>query len=67
MNSDPLTLADEAEERSAAEALRAATTKDELVSLWWREADHFEGAARRRLQQVYADRLAVFAPYTRAG
>jgi len=67
MTRDPITLADEAEERSAADALRAATTKDELVSLWWREADHFEGAARRRLQEVYADRLVQFSPLSRAG
>jgi len=67
MNHDPITLADEAEERSAADALRAARTKDELVSLWWREADHFEGAARRRLQEVYADRLGQFTPLSRAG
>lgn len=51
---DPFTLADEAEERSAAEALRAATTKDDLISAWWRDCDHFEGAARERLQDVYA-------------
>lgn len=54
---DPFTLADEAEERSAAEALRAATTNDQLISAWWRDCDHFEGAARERLQDVYATRL----------
>lgn len=54
---DPITLADEAEERSAADALRAATTRDELTSAWWRDAEHFAGAARERLQDVYATRL----------
>lgn len=63
----PITLADEAEERSAADALRAATTKDELVSIWWREAAHFSGDQRRRLQQVYADKLVQFMPMSRAG
>lgn len=53
----PITLADEAEERSAADALRAATTRDELASAWWRDAEHFAGAARERLQDVYATRL----------
>ncbi len=60
-------LADEAEERAAELALRAATTKDELVSAWWLEAERFSGEARQRLQDVYADVLAQFAPMQRAG
>lgn len=54
---DPITLADEAEERSAADALRAAGDKDELISVWWMDAEGFEGAARERLQDIYATRL----------
>ena len=56
---DPITLADEAEERSAADALRAAKDKDELLYAWWADCDHYpEGsAARDRLRDIYATRL----------
>lgn len=55
---DPITIADEAEERSAADALRAATTKDELLYAWWADCDHWpEGAGRDRLRDVYGTRL----------
>jgi len=57
MTPDPITLADEAEERSAADALLAAKDKAELISSWWRDCDRFEGAARERLQDIYATRL----------
>jgi hypothetical protein len=67
MSASRIELADEAEERAAADALRAARTKDELVSAWWHEADHFQGAARERLQEEYATRLREFAPMSRAG
>lgn len=63
----PIELADQAEERAAGEALRAARTKDELVSAWWHEADHFKGDARHRLQDIYEDVLSRFAPMSRAG
>ncbi len=59
--------ADYAEELSAGMSLNLATTKDELISLWYRDCDHFEGDARRRLQDIYADKLAQFAPMQRAG
>jgi len=52
-----LLRADAAEEQSAAAALRAATTQDELISSWWRDCDAFQGAARERLQEVYAMKL----------
>ena len=39
-------------------SLRAATTVDELVSVWWRDADHTTGIVREALQDVYAECLA---------
>jgi hypothetical protein len=59
--------ADYAEELSAGMSLKLATTKDELVSLWFRDCDHFEGEPRARLQDVYAEKLTEFAPMQRAG
>jgi hypothetical protein len=59
--------AEMAEELSAGMALKLATTKDELVSLWFRDCDHFEGEQRERLQAVYAEKLTEFAPMQRAG
>ena len=59
--------ADMAEEFTAGVALKLATTKDELVSLWFRDCDHFEGEQRERLQNVYAEKLTEFAPMQRAG
>ncbi len=41
--------ADMAEELSAGMALSLAATKDELVSIWWRDCDRFEGDSRERL------------------
>lgn len=67
MTPDPITLADEAEERSAADALRAASNARELTDAWFLSCDHFEGAARERLQDVHAAQFATFTPYTRAG
>lgn len=58
---------DHEQERIAEAALRAASTKDELVSAWWREVEHFTGAARERLQDAYATKLSEFAPLSRAG
>ena len=67
MTASRVELADEAEERAAALALRAARTKDELITAWWHEADHFSGAARERLQEEYAIMLTRCAPMQRAG
>jgi hypothetical protein len=67
MTRDPILAADEAEERAAAEALRATTTTHELVTVWARDCDRFEGEARERLQDVYADCLRQFAPAGAAG
>lgn len=58
MSEDPILIADRAELDSAVEAIRSTTTKDELVSVWWRDCDHFSGRQRERLQAEYADRLA---------
>lgn len=66
-NVDAIGEAVRAEEQSAAMALRAATNKAELVSVWWRDCDHHTGAARERLQAVYAERLTRFAPMARSG
>jgi len=64
---DPLTLADEAEERSAADALRAAKSRDELTEAWFVSCEQFEGDARIRLQDVHDAQFVKFTPYTRAG
>jgi hypothetical protein len=64
---DPILLADQAEEEAAAEALRLTTTKDELVSAWWLACEHFDGAARERLQEEYAVKLREFVPMGLAG
>lgn len=62
---DPITLADEAEERSAAEALRAARNTRDLSVIWTRDCDGFKGEARNRLLDLYRYRLralGVFQP-----
>lgn len=67
MSASRIELADEAEERDAAEAIRAARNKEELVSVWWDSAEHFAGAARERLQEEYAIKVRQFAPMASAG
>lgn len=67
MSASRIEVADEAEERAAADALRATQTRDDLVSVWWRECDHFEGEARSRLQDIYDARLVKYVPLARAG
>jgi hypothetical protein len=44
-------------EHAAALALRATKTNDELVSVWWRDCEQFDGEARERLQAIYAVQL----------
>ncbi len=67
MSVERIEMADEAEEIAAAMALRAARTTDELVSIWWRECEHFAGPARDRLREEYTTKLHMFAPMQRAG
>lgn len=67
MSTSQIERADMAEELAAGMALSLATNKDELIALWWREADHFQGDARVRLQDIYADKLRQFAPMQAAG
>lgn len=68
MKLDPITAADTAEEQSAAMSLRAATDRDDLVTVWFRDCDHWpEGAARDRLRDVYSEVLSRFVPLARAG
>jgi hypothetical protein len=67
MSPEGIERADYAEELAAGMALSLATTKDELISIWFRDADHFEGEARERLQAIYAEALVKFAPMQRAG
>jgi hypothetical protein len=67
MSKHPHNRTELAEELAAGMALSLATTKDELVSIWWRECDHHKGEARARLKDIYADKLAQFAPMARAG
>ena len=57
MTASKIEMADLAEEQAAAMSLRSATNKDELVAVWWREAEHFTGAARERLQDEFGERL----------
>jgi hypothetical protein len=60
MSVEGIERADMAEELAAGMALQLATNKDELISVWWREAEAFEGAARERLQAIFADMLRKF-------
>lgn len=60
MSIDPILIADRAEERAAADALRAATTRDDLVSAWWKHCEGFSGKAWDRLSAVYSEKLRAF-------
>jgi hypothetical protein len=60
MSVEQIERADAAEELAAGMALQLAATKDELISVWWREAEAFEGEARERLQAIFADMLRKF-------
>lgn len=64
---DPITLADEAEERSAAEALRACQNTRDLGVVFTRDCDHFDGPAYDRLYAVFMDCFRRLAPMSRAG
>jgi len=62
---DFITAADLAEEQTAMEALRAATSTTELGVIWARDCDHFKDASRERLQAEYTRqmrRLGVLQP-----
>lgn len=65
--SDMLDRATEAECQAAKSALKAATSLDELTSIWWRDCERFEGEPRARLQATYTRMLHKFAPMGRAG
>lgn len=70
MNRDPLTLADEAEERSAADALRAATSANDLADAWFVNVSRYfeEGTdANERLYRIYCEQLGRFVPGAWAG
>lgn len=54
---DPIVAADALEEKFATDSLRLAADKDELIAAWWSDCEHFEGAARERLQEEYSLRL----------
>lgn len=54
---DPIKRADLAEEEAAMFAMRATQTQDELTAVWWRDCDHFAGAARARLSDEFAINL----------
>ncbi len=57
MTRDSITLADEAEERSAADALRAAKNVRDLGMVFTRDCDCFEGAAYDRLYALFMERM----------
>lgn len=57
MTLDPITLADEAEERSAADALRAAANSQELGAAWAKNCEHFQGRARNLLMTTLLEKL----------
>jgi hypothetical protein len=62
---DFITAADLAEETTAIEALRAATSPADLGIIWARDCDHFRDASRERLQAEYTRqmrRLGVLQP-----
>lgn len=70
MTRDPITLADEAEERSAADALRAATSEDDLMDAWFVNVSRYfdaDTAANARLLAVYRQQLADIRRTARAG
>lgn len=57
MKHDPIIAADKAEEMEARMALRMAKNKTELIAAWFLNAEHFDGAARARLQGIYSQCL----------
>lgn len=62
---DFITSADLAEEQSAIEALRLATSTEDLGVIWARDCDHFRDASRERLQAEFTRqlrRLGVLQP-----
>lgn len=62
---DFITAADLAEEQTAIEALRLATSTADLGVIWARDCDHFRDASRERLQAEFTRqmrRLGVLQP-----
>ncbi len=59
--------ADLQEELEAGLAMNLAKSKEELISVWNTQAEHFTGDARARLQLAYAEALSRFVPLSRAG
>lgn len=62
---DFITAADLAEEQTAIEALRLATTTAELGIVWARDCEHLRGLSRERLQAEFTRemrRLGVLQP-----
>ena len=57
MTESMIERADEAELHAAELALKSARNTEELASIWFRDADRFEGAAREKLQKVYTRQL----------
>jgi hypothetical protein len=50
---DFITAADLAEEQCAIEALRLATSTQQLGIIWSRDCDHFKDGSRERLQDEF--------------
>ena len=67
MTASRIELADRAEEEAAAMSLRATKNTMELVDAWMFYCDHFDGAARERLQSIYSEELTRYVPLARAG
>lgn len=41
-------------------SLMATQKPTDLIAVWWRDCDHFQGEPRRELQKVYAEKLRSF-------
>lgn len=67
MSASRIEIADSAEERDAGMSLKNAKNTMELVDAWMLNCEHFDGAARERLQTIYSEELARYVPLARAG
>lgn len=57
MRHDPIIAADKAEEMEARMSMRMARNRAELTSAWFLNCEHFDGAARERMQDIYRECL----------
>jgi hypothetical protein len=67
MTPEGIERADYAEELAAGMALSLVTNKRELLIIWNRDCDHFQGEQLERLEKIYRRMFTKFAPMARAG